>query len=162
MAVPDEFSKQGRYAQHKQVKDKHMARGITIKVPTSKLLAQLESKLVEMENERDSYATRKAAYDKTMTDWEQAVLTKAKKSLSSALDADVSVNHYGTPNIKVLFYFDPADLPARPKYQSISDPDSSYKWKEDYEELSQAIRLLKMTDDEVVSTATYRSVTRFL
>lgn len=139
-----------------------MARGITIKVPTAKLLVQLEAKLTEMDNERDSYATRKAAYNKTMTDWEQAVLTKAKKSLSSALDTDVSVNHYGTPNIKVLFYFDPADLPARPKYQDIVDPNSSFKWKEDYEELSQAIRLLKMTDDEVVSTATYRSVTRFL
>lgn len=139
-----------------------MARGITIKVPTVKLLAQLELKLAEMDKERDSYASRKAAYDKTLTDWEQAVLTKAKKSLSSALDTNVSVNHYGTPNIKVLFYFDPADLPARPKYQDIQNPETSFKWKEDHEELSQAIRLLKMTDDEVVSTATYRSVTRFL
>ena len=139
-----------------------MARGITVKVPTAKIIAQLELKLAEMETERDSYPIRKAAYDKTLADWEQAVLTKAKKSLSSAVQTDVSVNHWGTPNIKVLFYFTPEDLPARPKYQDIQDPSLNYKWKEDYEEVSQAIRLLKMTDDEVVSTATYRSVTRFL
>jgi hypothetical protein len=144
------------------MKGNTMARGITIKVPTAKLLAQLEAKLVEMDKERDSYASRKAAYNKTMTDWEQAVITKAKKSLSSASNANVSTNHWGGKTIKVEFIFNPADLPARPKYEDIIDPNSSYKWKEDYEELSQAIRLLKMTDDEVVSTATYRSVTRFL
>lgn len=143
------------------MKGNTMAKGITVKVPTAKLIAQLEAKLTEMDNYRESYPILKEAYNKKVTEWEQAVLTKAKKSLSSARDTDVSVNHYGTPNIKVLFIFDPADLPARPKYEDSVDP-SSYKWKEDYEELSQAIRLLKMTDDEVVSTATYRSVTRFL
>lgn len=139
-----------------------MARGITIKVPTAKLLAQLEAKLTEMDKERDSYATRKAAYNKTITDWEQAVITKAKKSLSSASNTSVSMNHWGASTIKVEFIFTPDNLPARPKYEDLVDPNTSYKWKEDYEELSQAIRLLKMTDDEVVSTATYRSVTRFL
>jgi hypothetical protein len=39
---------------------------------------------------------------------------------------------------------------------------SIYNYREQKEEISNAIRILKMTDEETVSTSTYQAVARYL
>jgi hypothetical protein len=39
---------------------------------------------------------------------------------------------------------------------------NEYQYKEQKEEIENAIRILKMTDEEVVSTSTYQAVARYL
>ncbi len=52
------------------------------------------------------------------------------------------------------------ELPAEPE----KDFDTYHDWqyKEMVEEIENAIRILKMTDEEVVSTSTYNAIARYL
>ena len=52
------------------------------------------------------------------------------------------------------------DLPAEPEkdYETLHD----WQYKEIVEEIENAIRILKMTDEEVVSTSTYNAIARYL
>ena len=52
------------------------------------------------------------------------------------------------------------DLPAEPEreYKTMND----WQYREMVEEIENAIRILKMTDEEVVSTSTYQAVARYL
>lgn len=142
-----------------------MAKGITIKVPTHKLLAQLESKLAEFDRHAEDYPKLREAHKREVEAWKEKVLAKAKKSLSSATHTTVDTHYYGSPQVRVSLTFNQDDMPEYPTDKSrdggLGDP-TGYTFIESRNELAQAIRLLKMTDEEYVSTATYRSVTRFL
>jgi hypothetical protein len=52
------------------------------------------------------------------------------------------------------------ELPAEPKkdFESFND----WQYREMIEEIENAIRILKMTDEEVVSTSTYNAIARYL
>ncbi len=52
------------------------------------------------------------------------------------------------------------EIPAEP----VKDFDTYHEWqyKEMIEEIENAIRILKMTDEEVVSTSTYNAIARYL
>jgi len=52
------------------------------------------------------------------------------------------------------------DLPKEPEKDF--ETFSVYNYREQKEEISNAIRILKMTDEEVVSTSTYQAVSRYL
>jgi hypothetical protein len=52
------------------------------------------------------------------------------------------------------------ELPAEPQkdFESFHD----WQYKEMVEEIENAIRILKMTDEEVVNTSTYNAIARYL
>jgi hypothetical protein len=52
------------------------------------------------------------------------------------------------------------EMPVEPEKDF--DSLSVYNYREQKEEISNAIRILKMTDEEVVSTSTYQAVSRYL
>ena len=52
------------------------------------------------------------------------------------------------------------DFPAEPEKNY--DRMNQHEYREKKEEISNAIRILKMTDEEVVSTSTYNSVAKYL
>ena len=53
--------------------------------------------------------------------------------------------------------FDFSDRPE-PDYETLNE----WQYKEQIEEIENAIRILKMTDEEVVSTSTYNAIARYL
>ena len=72
----------------------------------------------------------------------------------------VSVRYNGMVNVDFDLPAGSVELPEPPK----SDYVSIHEWqyKEQKEEIENAIRILKMTDEEVVNTSTYNAVARYL
>lgn len=137
------------------------SRGITVKLPKDKVIKSLEERLKEYDNIKENYPKLKAAQERKRDAWMKVLVAEAKKKLNKAVDTSYSYNRYGKNTVQVSFYFNEADLPEEFQSESIQDP-SGYHWRERYEDLVQAIRLLKMSDDEYVSTSTYKSITQFL
>lgn len=141
-----------------------MTRGITVKVPTDKVLTMLKAKLAEMEQTERDYPAIQAKYDAEVAAWEQKCVKYAIKNYTkaSAIDATSS---YSSSNqaIKVAMYFDLAEMPKRPKNPTNGfNPANSYQWNNELDELKQTIKLLEMHDGDHISTATYKNVARFL
>jgi hypothetical protein len=89
-----------------------------------------------------------------LVDYAVANITKAEnfrtnfRSWSSTLNIDF--------DLTVL----EKDLPKEPTKDFITM--SVYEYKEKHNELSNAIRILKMTDEETVNTSTYNAVAQYL
>ena len=70
-------------------------------------------------------------------------------------------NRYnGEINVQFTLPKGTIDLPAEP--QRNFDTIHQWQFKETCEEIENAIRILKMTDEEVVSTSTYNAIARYL
>lgn len=137
------------------------SRGITVKLPKDKVIKSLQERLKEYDNIKENYPKLKEAQAKKEEAYKKAVYAAARKALSKATNYTISTRNYGSNGTQVTFSYDPDLLPKEPVSESIEDP-SGYHFRERYEELQQAIRLLTMSEDEYVSTSTYKSITRFL
>jgi hypothetical protein len=151
-------------------------KAINVKVSRVKIIQALEDKLAEMQNLKQEYDNAEKAYEEAKSEWIFNVAELALKSDKVTLDTNstnVYKDHWRTKNsslAKVEVCFDiPIDmLPEEP--QQAKDPFKSSGYGRNYvggfndraEELSNAIRILKLSDEEVVSTSTYQSVSRYL
>lgn len=137
------------------------SRGITVKLPKDKVIKTLQAKLKEYDKKRDAYPALKAEQDRKHEAWKKSVLAAAKKNFANAIDTSVSYSRYGQTTVQVSLTFTEADIPKMLEQPSLDNPDN-YHFKEEYEDITQAIRLLQMSDDEYVSASTYKSIVRYL
>lgn len=136
-----------------------MAR-MNVKIATDKIISALEAKLEQLHKNKADEKKNKEAYDKAVKDWEAKVIKLAPAKPKSVL---VSTNYrYGSEYpVEVVQKFEvSADkLPPRPEQpETIGD----YLYREMVEEISNAVRILKLTDQTEVSTSTYNSVAKYL
>jgi hypothetical protein len=140
-----------------------MTRGITVKVPTDKVLTMLKTKLAEMEQQMVDYPAKEEEYKKALKAWEQACLKYAIKNSSKAQWTDASTTWTNNSDtVKVTLWFKEGELPKRPKNPNEGRSINGYQWHNDLEELRHTIKLLEMHDGDHISTATYKNVARFL
>jgi len=139
-----------------------MARGkaISVKIATPKIIKALEGSLAKLELDYTSQATNEAKYDKSIEKWKKEVAKLAIAQISKAEDVSASERYNGQINIDFNLPKGAIELPTRPE----KDFESMHQWQynERKEEISNAIRILKMTDEEVVNTSTYNAVARYL
>lgn len=136
-------------------------RAINVKIATVKVIAALEEKLKTMKADKANEAKARKAYETAREKYRKDLITLASKSKVEIVEAsrhtyrDRGGNAYVTLGVMV-----PIDLlPEEPK-DIHSFPD--YQYNEIVSEIENAIRLLKMTDQETVSTSTYNSVAKYL
>ena len=140
-----------------------MTRGITVKVPTDRVLTMLKTKLAEMEQQQADYPAKETEYKKALKAWEQACLKYALKNSSKAYETDASTAwNNSSDTVKVTLWFKADDLPKRPKNPNEGVSINGYQWNNDLDELRHTIKLLEMHDGDHISTATYKNVARFL
>ena len=140
-----------------------MARGkaLSVKIPTQRVIAGLEASLAKLEmdyatqgeNER-KHLLAYEAWKKQIGEWAIANFSKAEnlrtnyrawnKNLN--VDFDITVSE--------------GQFPAEPEKDF--EVIHTHTYKEMKEEITNAIRILKMTDEEVVNTSTYNAVARYL
>lgn len=136
-----------------------MAR-INVKIATDKIVEALDKKLSEIQKAKADELKNKEAYDKAVKDWEAKII-KAIPAKPTAVE--VSQNHYryDSKTVVVSQRFEVAldKLPKKPE-QPQTIPD--YQYREMVEEIGNAIRILKLTDQTEVSTSTYNSVAKYL
>ena len=138
------------------------AKAINVKIPTSKVIAGLEQALATLELDWANQATNEAKYEKAREVWHEALKEFAIANIKSAENFRTSYRSY---NNKLNIDYDilvsaEKDMPVEPEREYEHMHISNYR--ESKKEISNAIRLLKMTDEEVVSTSTYNAIAEYL
>ena len=142
-----------------------MARGngrtLNVKIPTAKVIKALEQALNKLELDYTSQDEAEAKYQKAMDKWRKDI---SKWAIDNFSKADNLRTNYRSWNNTLNVDFDiitvEGNFPAEPERDFESMNIHSYRDMKD--EMSNAIRILKMTDEETVSTSTYNSIARYL
>ena len=141
-----------------------MSRGksISVKIATPKVIKALEGALAKLELDYTSQEANEAKYNKAMEKWRKEVSAYAIANIKKAENFRTNFRSWnGTLNIDFdLTGLSESDLPKEPTkdFESMS----IYNYREQKEEIANAIRILKMTDEETVNTSTYNAVARYL
>lgn len=137
-----------------------MARSISVKVATPKVINALETKLNTLKTNQANYGIARKAFEEAETAWND----KLKTLYSTGEVAQVQVTGgWRVPNdklaIEVTYYVDKSVVEDKPEApQSVSD----WQFKEMVEDIENALSILRMTEDEFVNATTMKSIAKYL
>jgi hypothetical protein len=140
-----------------------MARGkaISVKIATPKVIKALETRLAELEKNYATQGENEAKHAKAIEKWRKEV---GKWAIANFSKAENLRTNYRSWNNNLNVDFDivvkEGDFPKEPEKDF--EVIHSHTYNEQKEEMTNAIRILKMTDEEVVNTSTYNAVARYL
>jgi uncharacterized protein with von Willebrand factor type A (vWA) domain len=140
-----------------------MARGkaISVKIPTERVIKALEQSLNKLELDWTSQEANEAKYEKARKVWQKEVIDYAVANIKKAENFRTNYRHWSnTLNIDFDLTVAEKEMPKEPEKDFVTLHQHSYN--EQKEEMANAIRILKMTDEEVVNTSTYNAVARYL
>ena len=140
-----------------------MARGkaISVKIPTQRVIAGLESSLAKLESDYASQEQKEAQYQLLYKAWQKELADFAIANFSKAENIRTNFRSWNkTLNIDFDIIGSETQFPAEPEKDF--DTIHQHTYREMKEEMKNAIRILKMTDEEVVNTSTYNAVARYL
>jgi hypothetical protein len=149
---------------NKQRKEnKQMARNgkaINVKIATTKVIKALEGALEKLDKQFASQEANEAKHDKAVKAWNKEVGKLALSQIAKAEELSASTRYNGKIYVNFELPAGSIKLPDEPK----RDFTTIHEWqyREQKEEIENAIRILKMTDEEVVSTSTYNAIARYL
>ena len=141
-----------------------MARGkaINVKIATTKVIKALETRLAELEANYKTQDENEAKFQEALKAWNEELVKYAIAQISRAENLRTNYREW---NKMLNVDFDikvesGTNFPAEPKrdFEQIHN----HTYREQKEEMENAIRILKMTDEEVVSTSTYNAIARYL
>ena len=140
-----------------------MARGkaISVKIPTQRVITALETKLAELEANYKTQDENEAKYQDAYKAWQKELADFAIAHFSKAENIRTNYRSWNkTLNVDFDIVGSDKDFPVEPErnFEQIHQ----HNYREQKEEMSNAIRILKMTDEEVVNTSTYNAVARYL
>jgi hypothetical protein len=138
-----------------------MSRAITVKVATPKVIAALEAKLAKIKSDYANQAEYEAKFDKATEKWKKEVLAFALANVKTATNVR---SNYRSWSDSVNIDFDVStkgnDFPAQPERDF--DIIHSHTYKELVEDISNALTILKMTDEETVNASTMKQIAKYL
>jgi hypothetical protein len=140
-----------------------MARGkaISVKIATPKIIKALEQSLAKLELDWTSQEANEAKYQKAMDKWKKEVIAFAIENIKKAENFRTNYRSYNnTLNIDFDLTVSEKEMPQEPDKDFVTLHQHSYR--EQKSEIENAIRILKMTDEEVVNTSTYNAVAQYL
>ena len=133
---------------------------INVKVSRVKVIKALEQALVKLETNYKNQASRQAEFEKAKNKWLKQVQTLAIAKFNKAENIRIHCRVDGRINIDFDIPGGLIKIPKEPesKFESMAE----WQYKDSKEEIENAIRVLKMCDDELISTATYGGITKYL
>jgi hypothetical protein len=139
-----------------------MARGkaISVKIATAKVIKALETKLAEVKADYANQDKLQEKHKKAVEKWSKDVAKLALSAIAKAEDLSANTRYNGEINVNFSLPKGTIELPAQPE----ADFTTMHQWqfKETCNEIENAIRILKMTDEEVVNTSTYNAIAQYL
>jgi hypothetical protein len=140
-----------------------MARGkaINVKIATPKVITALTNKLAELEANYKKQDENEAKYNEALEAWKKELFAFAIANINKAQNVRTNYRQWSN-NLNVDFdlIVKENEFPAEPTRDFEQIHQHSYR--EMKEEMENAIRILKMTDEETVSTSTYNAIARYL
>ena len=133
-----------------------MARAISVKVSTAKVIKALEAKIAEGKSAITNNEKKRKEYEKVEKAWSKEVADLVVKQISKA---DVSANENWRGEVNVQFTI-PTGLVKLPEKPTMDLERELGRYE--IEEIENAIRILKMTDEELVNASTFKTIAQYL
>ena len=142
-----------------------MAKSLTLKIKRAKIINSLNESLAKRTKRYETQEQERAKYEKAVEAYNLAVVKLIKAGKGTVEEASRNEWHErhnktkGKTAFSVTLLLPSGSLPDEPK-----QPEAYAKWtyERDLEEIGNAIRVLKLTDQEFVNASTMASVSKFL
>jgi hypothetical protein len=134
---------------------------ISVKIATTKVIKALETRLAKLEADYTKQDENEAKYQKKLEAWKKEIGKWAIANFSKSENLRTNYRQWNkTLNVDFDLTVNEKDFPAEPvkDYEQIHQ----HSYREMKDEMENAIRILKMTDEEVVSASTYNAIARYL
>ena len=136
-------------------------KSISVKIATPKVIKALEVRLAELETNYANQEANEAKYVKATEKWKKEITTYAVANIKKAENFRTNYRSWNnTLNIDFDLTVSPTDLPSEPEREF--EQMGRHTYLEQKQEIENAIRILKMTDEETVNTSTYNAIARYL
>ena len=134
---------------------------ISVKIATPKVIKALETRLAKLEADYTKQDENEAKFQKKVDAWKKEIGKWAIGQFSKAENLRTNYRSWNkTLNVDFDLTVSEGDFPAEPEKDfEIIHP---HTYREQKEEMENAIRILKMTDEETVSASTYNAIARYL
>lgn len=130
---------------------------MNVKVSTSKLITALEGALAKRQKEVADYKKAREAYEKEYEAFEKSLVKLVGTNKLTFRSSRIQNGWRDEPKELTLSFT------ISPSLKEPQAPDHvGYCHDNQIEEISNAISILKMTDDEYVGTSTYKGVAQYL
>ena len=149
-----------------------MARAISVKIPTTKVIEMIEQKIATINEDIATYPARKAQYKADLEAYTQAVVASLTELLNQR-GGELLSNEDSNENIRVSTNYNNSieitigkDLLDLVKPQQPEDPEPKGYYGRVYgskkAELEKTLKLLRMTEQETITSSAYNSVLELL
>ena len=133
-----------------------MARAISVKVATAKVIKALETKLEAGTKAIVSNEKKRKEYEKIEKAWAKEVSDLVFKQISKA-EVSAHENYRNEVNVNICLPAGSIKLPEKPSME-LEQELGRYE----VQEIENAIRILKMTDEETVNASTFKTIAQYL
>ena len=136
-------------------------KAINVKIPTVRVIAGLEQALATLEADYASQEINEAKHTIAYEAWKKEIGNWAIANFAKSENLRTNYRSWNN-NLNVDFDITvkEGEFPTEPEKDFEVIHSSTYR--ESKKELSNAIRLLKMTDEETVNTSTYNAIAQYL
>jgi len=137
------------------------SRSITVKVATPKVIAALETKLAQIQNDFVNQDQLEAKFQQDLRAWNKALTEYALANIDKAENFRTSYRSWSN-SLNIDFDVDTKgkDFPAQPEREFEQIHRHSYN--EMVQEITNALSILRMTDEETVNASTMKSIAKYL
>ena len=138
-----------------------MSRQITVKVATAKVIKALETRLATLEKDYASQEANEAKYQKAYEKWRKEIGKWAIENFSKAENLRTNYRQWNnTLNVDFDIITKDTAFPAEPEkdYEQIHQ----HTYREMKEDITNALTILKMTDEETVNASTMKQIAKYL
>lgn len=133
-----------------------MSRALSVKVATPKVIKALEAKLEAGTKAIANNEKKRKEYEKVEKAWAKEVAELIIKQIAKA-DVTASENWRGEVSVRIEVPAGTIKLPTQPQIQ-LEQELGRYE----VTEIENAIRILKMTDEETVNASTFKTIAQYL
>lgn len=138
-----------------------MSRQITVKVATAKVIKALETKLAKVKKDYTEQGANEAKYEKAREKWRKEIQEYA---IANIKKAENFRSNYRAWNNNLNIDFDlvvkESELPKEPQREY--EQMHQHTYNEIVEDITNALTILKMTDEETVNASTMKQIAKYL
>jgi len=138
-----------------------MTRAITVKVATTKVIKALETRLATLEKDYASQEAKEAKFQKAVEAWRKEIGKWAIANFSKAENLRTNYRNWNnTLNVDFDIITKEGNFPTEPEKDFEQIHQHSYR--EMKEDITNALTILKMTDEETVNASTMKQIAKYL
>jgi len=137
-----------------------MSRAITVKVATPKVIKALETRLATLEKDYASQEANEAKYQKAREKWQKEIGKWAIANFAKSENLRTNYRQWNnTLNVDFDIITKETDFPKEPEkdFEIIHQ----HTYREMKEDITNALTILKMTDEELINASTMKQIAKY-